>query len=74
MAVLIGITIALIFYPRADPSATSSSNDFDQIFAIRTVLLVILGVSLVAGIIAVLVLHWAEPIYATPLRKPTLNR
>ena len=72
--VAIVITLLLVFYPRSNQTS-ANDDDVDRLFIGRTVLLLALTIFAVVGCVLVLVFHWAEPIRAEPLRKPShLNR
>ena len=66
--VALAITLVLIFYPRSSDT-TAASDDIDTLFIVRTVLLLVLLVSVVIGLIMVLVLHLMDPIKAGPLQR-----
>lgn len=76
VVILVGIviTLLLVFYPRSNQTS-ANDDDVDQLFIGRTILLLVLMIFVIVGCVLVLVFHWAEPIRAGPLRKPShLNR
>ena len=59
------VTVVLLVYPRASlDSAPPLTEDVDNLFIGRTVLIVALSVCLAGGCVAIVITHCAEPIRA----------
>ena len=64
------VTVVLLLYPRASSDSTQPlTEDVDNLFIGRTVLIVFFSVCLAGGGIVILITHCAEPIRAQRIAK-----